>query len=521
LCDLSGKNLNIIKMKSYGAYWTLPKYAHDPRTGIGLTLGFPWDKIYAGRAGLRVKSEESKTRFQFTEACIRDLVLPSKRVRLYDTKTKGLCLRVTPEGVKTYGVYRWFEGRPTELSLGRSDAISLVQARRMAEVKIGKLADGEDIQAEKRAIRKETTLGELFDSYLELYAKPRKRSWREDEGLWNRYFQPLRNRRLSAITPGDVQSAHGKIGREHGQGAANRAHSLLRKMFNFARTRGWRGDNPAVGVLRFKERSRERFMDGEELRQFFAALQAEPDITARDFFLLALLTGARRSNVLAMRWEDIDLSRGLWRIPGEKSKNGEDLVVILAPQVVELLTPRKAMANGSPWVLPSGGSKSGHFVEPKCAWRRILARAELSRLLVLLAIAKGEGPAEVEAAMQEADKEIERIRFDAFARRMPKGTDPFAVVLERYRQDAISIKINPDEAKMRDLRIHDLRRTLGSWQAASGSSLSVIGRSLGHKQVQTTAIYARLGLGPVRESVERAASAMLTAGISQTKEIAP
>jgi hypothetical protein len=89
-------------------------------------------------------------------------------------------------------------------------------------------------------------------------------------------------------------------------------------------------------------------------------------------------------------------------------------------------------------------------------------------LLVLLAIAKGEGPAEVEEAMQEANKEIERIRFDAFARRMPKGTDPFAVVLERYRQDAVSLKLNPDEAKIRDLRIHDLRRTLGSWQAASG-----------------------------------------------------
>ena len=96
--------------------------------------------------------------------------------------------------------------------------------------------------------------------------------------------------------------------------------------------------------------------------------------------------------------------------------------------------------------------------------------------------------------------------------RKPKGTDPFAMVLDQYRKHAVALTLNPDEARMRDLRIHDLRRTLGSWQASGGSSLPVIGRSLGHKQVQTTAIYARLGLGPVRESVERAASAMLTVG---------
>jgi len=454
------------------------------------------------------------TTFRFTEARLRTLkpAPTGKRLRYHDEGQTGLCLRVTDAGTKTFKLYRKVNGKPVDLTLGRWPALTVETARKVAQEQLGSIASGVDVQASKRAIRDETTLGELFADYLELYAKARKRSWREDEGLWKRYFVTLKARRLSAIMPGDVQSLHGTIGRKHGHGAANRAHSLLRKMFNFARTRGWKGGNPAVGVLRFKERTRERFMDAEELRQFFAALQAEPDRTARDFFLLALLTGARRSNVLSMKWEDIDLARGLWRIPGEKSKNGEELVVILAPQVVDLLTPRKSVANGSPWVLPSAGSKAGHFVEPKCAWRRILARAELARLLTMIANAKGEGPADLDAAMQEADHEVERIRFDAFARRMPKGTDPFAVVLERYRNEAKALKLNPDEARMRDLRIHDLRRTLGSWQAASGSSLPIIGRSLGHKQVQTTAIYARLGLGPVRESVERAASAMLTAG---------
>ena len=81
-------------------------------------------------------------------------------------------------------------------------------------------------------------------------------------------------------------------------------------------------------------------------------------------------------------------------------------------------------------MLQSAGSKTGHFVEPKCAWRRILARAELARLLVLIAIAKGDDLAEVDAAMEDVEKEVQRIRFEALARRMPKGTDLSAMVLD-------------------------------------------------------------------------------------------
>jgi hypothetical protein len=64
-----------------------------------------------------------------------------------------------------------------------------------------------------------------------------------------------------------------------------------------------------------------------------------------------------------------------------------------------------------------------------------------------------------------------------------------------------------------DVHIHDLRRTLGSWLAASGYSLPLIGRALDHTQVSTTAIYARLNLDPVRQALERNAALMLSAGM--------
>ena len=67
-------------------------------------------------------------------------------------------------------------------------------------------------------------------------------------------------------------------------------------------------------------------------------------------------------------------------------------------------------------------------------------------------------------------------------------------------------------AGIKNLRIHDLRRTLGSWQARTGASLPIIGKSLNHKTHQATAIYARLDLDPVRQSVNTATTAMMEAG---------
>ncbi len=67
------------------------------------------------------------------------------------------------------------------------------------------------------------------------------------------------------------------------------------------------------------------------------------------------------------------------------------------------------------------------------------------------------------------------------------------------------------KARIENLRIHDLRRSLGSWQAATGANLSIIGKTLSHKNVSTTAIYAQLSIDPVREAMNKATDAMFSA----------
>jgi len=379
--------------------------------------------------------------FAFTMNRVAALKPPDTgRYRARDTRQPGLAVVVTAAGNRTYYLYKKVAGRPVEIRIGAVEEVTLDAARKVANAILTEIHKGNDPQAERREKRREATLDQLWAHWLESHAKVHKRSWKGDEWQYQRFLKPWAGRRLSSIKKADVQALHAKVGRENGHYQANRVLALLRAMLNKAADVGYRGENPAKGVKRFTEESRDRFLTAEELQRFFAALHQDPSEDMQDFFVLALLTGGRRGNVASMRWEDLHLELALWRIPGAVAKAKAVIVVPLVPAAVEILTRRKQAINGSPWVFPSYG-KTGHIVEVKGAWKRILERAKLA-----------------------------------------------------------------------DVRPHDLRRTLGSWQAMQGASLSVIGKSLGHQQVSTTAVYARLQLAPVRQSVENATTAMLAAG---------
>ena len=123
------------------------------------------------------------------------------------------------------------------------------------------------------------------------------------------------------------------------------------------------------------------------------------------------------------------------------------MLVVLAPQALEILLRRLSENPDSEWVFPSPRNGGGHIVNVKYPWKRITERAGIP-----------------------------------------------------------------------DLRIHDLRRTLGSWQAMNGASLPVIGKSLGHSSLSATQVYARLGTAPVLDSVSHAVDKMLIAAANVEPE---
>lgn len=433
-------------------------------------------------------------RLNFTKKALDSLPVPAdgKRANYTDTKVSGLELRVTSKGTKTFSCQRWVKAsaRPERITLGRYPNMTIEQARKQALHISGAIADGENPAEVRRQLKGEPTLNELFSDYLRRHSQLVKRSWREDERVFHKYVSPtLGGRKLSALNRRDFVALHATISRT-APIQANRVLALCSSLFGWAEDVGlWDSSNPAAGIKKNREKKRDRFLQPSELPRFFQALAAEPSDTVRDFFLACLLTGARRSNVLAMRWEEFELAEGVWRIPD--TKNGEPQLVTLPTQLVTVLNERRAHTTGA-WVFPGTG-KTGHFTEPRKGWERILTRAQALGIVKALA--------EVESWSEQ------RIQ-DMTEKALFQPTDIIqgcAVALGKH-------DMTPEQFSLSDLRIHDLRRTLGSWQAKHGASLAIIGKSLNHKSVQATAIYARLDIDPVRDSVTRAVDNLLAAG---------
>lgn len=368
-------------------------------------------------------------KFNFTKSDIEKLTPPEKGVSTYfDTGFKGLKLYVTANGVKTFFVRKMVNGRDERFILGQYPDLSIQNARDKALLTLSDLANGRNPNEEKKANRAEQKLGDLFIEFMERYSKKEKKSWVYDQREIPKFYGDWFKRRLSDIKRTEIQRRHEKIRDENGLYQANRCLERLRAMYNKAIEWGWNSDNPTLGIKKFKEVKRDRFLQPNEAKDFFESLKLEENIIIRNYFYMALFTGARKTNVLEMRWEQIDMKSALWRIPD--TKNGEPVVVPLISYAMELLN---SMPRISEWVFPNSKSKSGHIEDPKRAWNRILCRANIE-----------------------------------------------------------------------NLRIHDIRRTMGSWEALTGASMLVIGKSLGHKSTSATQVYARLTNDPVRNSMEKA-----------------
>ncbi|MBT8766293.1 tyrosine-type recombinase/integrase [Metapseudomonas boanensis] len=441
-------------------------------------------------------------KLKFTKTALLALAPPEagKRLAVYDTEIPKLAMRITAAGTRTFYVVKRAGASMAWVKLGTLPEMTVEQARAEAQKILGEFATGANPAAARRAIRGEPTFAEMLKQFL---AEKKKRDGtplgektkRDYLDLLRLYLETIKSRKLSHITKQDLKAIHSKASKKSAA-QADKAMAVVSSVFNFAADLElFEGTNPASRIQKNPAPSRDRFAQSVELPHLFAAIG---ESSLADFFLLSLLTGARRSNVQAMAWRDLDLDTRIWRIG--MTKNGTPQNVTLSPEAAAALVARKRTTGASPFVFPGEG-KTGHLVEPKKAWAAILLRASLRRLLDHL---EGLGKLTAEER-QLADKQI---------------TEAPAAAEKRYRAIADALEIDPALYDMTDLRIHDLRRTLGSWQAKTGASMAIIGKSLNHKTHQATAIYARLDLDPVRQSVETATLAMLeAAGIKQPTEV--
>ncbi len=451
--------------------------------------------------------------FSFSKQRLDALPLPEARARVvyYDSRERGLMIRVSGTGNKTFYLYRRTKGGdPTRIKLGQFPLLSVEQARRKAAELNAEIEGGANPAETKRLLKSTPRLSQFFTEYGQRHGE-RKVSWKDDQQRFRDHIEPLLGKKkITEITRSDLALVL-SAGLQKGlsPGTVRQLRALLSTLFKMATEFGYIDSSPASQLkVPGTPVQRDRFLQSCELPSFFYGLEQDSNIDIADLIMLALLTGARRNNVSSMRWQDLTLDNATWRIP--RTKNQTPHIVALTSEAVAILKNRLATHEnrlkdnkypyGRPYVFPGTGAL-GYIRDPHKTLKRIYDRAEIDNIRTLIIDAGSDFEWPIRRNKRKGDRGpiMETLKES----------------LQRARTSAKDLNIDISNCRIENFTFHDLRRTLGSWQTMTGASLPVVGKSLNHKSPQATAIYARLQLDPVRESVGKATEKMLELGKAQ------
>jgi integrase len=394
---------------------------------------------------------------------------------VWDTEVSGFRLRVRPTGRKVYEVRYRADGSTVQrqLTIGRHGSPWTPDAARdRAKTILHAAGQGEDPLATRKAARAAVTVAELCEAYLRdgPAHKPNKResSWAVDRYTFNHHLIPLLGHRVAkSLKPADLAEWQAKVANggtarrvktgkprsivhvRGGRGAAARAMRSTAAMLAWAKLVDLVDGNPAEKVVKIPDGRRERYLSDEEGAAIWCAIDAllserSLTLTQASFFRLLMLTGARRGEILGLRWSEVDFQRGLLLLPPARHKSGgaaRPKTLHLSSAALELLTALKAEHPGFQHIFPmlrlqpKAGNRDGELrvaafedrpmAPPKSAWDRILKRSQVT-----------------------------------------------------------------------DASLHVLRHTFASQVIDTGESLYTLSKMLGHARATTTERYAHLRAGP-------------------------
>lgn len=342
-------------------------------------------------------NENQKTRL--TSRSVKGFLPGPKRYLVHDTEIAGFRLSVSKTGKKSFSFrYRVGGGRTgtiREPKIGDYPAMTPEQARRIAQSWAAEVRLGADPSGERQRQRDVPLMQDLFTRYLEDHARAHKKpsSIRNDESLIRNQLLPaFGKQKVSEVDRAAVQRFHKSMsGRPY---LANRALALLSKTMKLAELWGLRdaGSNPTHHVQKYRETARQRYLSKEEAIRLVGVFdQATRDgclpdpqpgkqsrtvpisCSAIAALKLLMLTGARCSEILQLRWEWVDFENRKLSLPD--SKGNVHRTIHLNDQALGIL---QALPRGqdNPYVIV--GAKPGkHLVNIKDPWRVIRINAGL------------------------------------------------------------------------------------------------------------------------------------------------
>jgi len=392
---------------------------------------------------------------------------PEKDYVVMDNEVKGLRVRVRTSGRKTFEFrYRAPQGQRLYV-IGDLGPMTADEASKEAKRIAGLVASGGDPQGDKSKKRladaASVSVAEAAELYLTLgkQDKPDKRasSWERDRVGLERHLVPiLGSKRLADLTSADLAKwqadvASGKTVKTlktkkrglaritGGVGTAARAMLTVSAWLEWCIAHGLVEENVAKRVARYKTGGKERYLSEEEAAAIWAAvdsLQAEKEIgaDAANVFRLLALTGARRGEIVGLRWPEVDLRRGLLLLPPLRHKTGGGAKPKAVPLPSEAISILSAIPRKCDYVFPKADGL-GPIEPPKRAWAKIWKQAgvegasphTLRHTLASWAVADGQSLAVVGKVLGHSRPQT-TARYAHFA--ASAGAEALEAVAERY-----------------------------------------------------------------------------------------
>ncbi len=347
---------------------------------------------------------------KLTNPVVEALARRNRRYIVWDTVLKGFGCRIETSGTKSFLVrYRAVGGgrnAPKRFyTIGRFPTLNTQEARKI----LAGAVRGEDPAGARNAARQDMTVAELCDLYMReaphlptRFGVPKStETLRFDQGRIDSHIKPLLGRRrVGDVNSVDIQRfmrdiAKGRTARNQkagprkrvivrgGRGAATRVTGLLSGIFTFAVMEHIRPYNPVRGVRRYADGKSERSLQPDEIAALGKALETyeqnggNPAVMA--IVRLLIFTGARRSEIAALRWDEVDFTRDVIRLGANRHKTGASAgakeILLTAPAKAILLSIYEDRS--SAFVFPAANGKI-HFQGLKKPWETIRAAAGLS-----------------------------------------------------------------------------------------------------------------------------------------------
>jgi integrase len=397
---------------------------------------------------------KSNNHFAFTKGRLAAVPVPSSGATyVFDQMTPGLAMRVTKGNARTYVLYRRMHGRPVRVTLGSFGATSIPDVRKAAQRVSGQVAAGVDVMAERKAARmKARTVGDAFDAWLSI-AKYKKRSWEDDKRLWEIWIQGKSYR----PRPNEQDDAPRR-------GAPKSFPSFAKRCLVDVRTGEIENITSQIGKTNSRTANKLRAL----LSTVWNHAIRRGEATANPVKFVERFPERSRERFL----KESELESFMQAVAAEpQTWKDYFLIALLTGQRRENLSRMRweeIDVDSGAWHIPAIKSKNGRAIT-----------VPLTDLAVGL-----------------LRRRREEITGDWVFPSYPGSKDGCV------REPRAAWKRILKRAGIQDLRVHDLRRSVGSWLGASGTNSYTIARALGHQSVRSGEAYVRLGAESVRHALD-------------------